>query len=79
MKIFKKTKFYKETLIDLMIYEDKIAFQNMKLLNENLELKKKLGEVREQLTDLSLSVLTSRKVTDDEVIEGIIKSINEQL
>lgn len=79
MKMFKKTKFYKETLIDLMIYEDKLAFQNIKLLNENIELKKKLGEVREQLTDLSLSVLTSRKVTDDEVIEGIIKSIDEQL
>lgn len=79
MKIFKKTKFYKETLIDLMIHEDKLAFQNIKLLNENIELKKKLGEVREQLTDLSLSVLTSRKVTDDEVIEGIIKSIDEQL
>jgi len=77
--MFKKTKFYKETLIDLMIYEDKLAFQNIKLLNENIELKKKLGEVREQLTDLSLSVLTSRKVTDDEVIEGIIKSIDEQL
>lgn len=79
MKMFKKTKFYKETLIDLMIHEDKLAFQNIKLLNENIELKKKLGEVREQLTDLSLSVLTSRKVTDDEVIEGIIKSIDEQL
>ncbi len=77
--MFKKNKLLRKVLIDLIIQNNKLIAENIGLEMENIELGDKLEFTRDILTGLSLSILSSRKVTDDELIEGVIKSIDEQL
>lgn len=50
----------------------------IKLLTDLLESYFEINILRNALADLRLGVLTSRKVTDDELIEGVLECVRQQ-
>ena len=58
----------------LKIKDKEILDLLTKLIAAYLEINK----LRDTLADLRLSILSSRKVTDSELIEGVIESIRQQ-